>query len=1178
MIKGTTSTGTSIEGLRTVKTATRGSVTFTMPAASSGTITTTSSSISAGLFIVTSATSTGNTAIFVIATVVEAPFVEGDYVNVTGVTSVLSGTTNGYLNGRWLVSSSTPSSVTCIVPGAGTRTAGNAVGTIGLATPMTISTIVDHGMTQFDSVNLHGESTSVGFSNAQVINTAIPSANIYTIMSTPTTNTFTIYPSIYYFSQNSQFSSVGRVISSNAHIQALNYPYTGCCLENITPGTLLNSTNTATVIAVTHYDQGPNRAGHSAQNQPSIFATATTLNATSGRTATNLAGTDFTVQPSLSGGRPTMNILRNNNIYSQAYITDYTSAESGFRILTSSLNLSNSQSNDVPSQVGLMGYNGARYEREFNSGTVISAGVGNVGSVAIGTTFLITNAVVTGSGPFITTFTITAVLSYTIPNGTSIVVSGVLPATFNQTYTVTTPTNNTTVTVSTASSPGTYLSGGVISLANATNLSTGHIRLGADTGANNSYLWTYEAVGGFLLSSFYYEGGLGDVFAFNRILTTEERQLLEGYLANKYRINNLLGAGSTAPSVATNVNQTITSLGTITGSGPFVVPVNFSNTITFANKTQVTIAGCTPSGYNATWAVTATAAGTATINTPTNLGALTTAGTIRGTTTANTFVHPYRLNPTTIIPSNTLDLTSSTSTYAQNLVAWFDANNAPSIAFSSGVIVSEWSSTMGALPVTLTPNGSAAPTRVQNAQNGLPGIRFAITGSNGTPLGMATSATSMAKFSTINTNNEYTIITVYKQPTHGSSRIISNILGATSDPRLAAYTNVFSYQTAGGTQQVKNYIANTSGKTYITAHYRRGNVLSTRVNGVLDNASASTPENLNIIGTNFGIHLGGYSRGNISDSPFAGDIYEHIIFRSALTDQEIQHIEGYLSWKWGVRTDSPLSTTFVKSYLDGLGTLALWLDASILTGTEGSNVSAWTNSAGTDVAQTGSSNLPTLALNRINGRNAVQFDGTSQFVELNNIASLPTGNTSCTVFIVASTPSAKTLPQVLFQYGGSSGPSGVGSRQMYIAGNVTPENIFLFADVQSGAARARDEVAASQPFVMSVTYTTAAGTGALTNYTTNAWRNGTAFTNIVDPIDHTTTGTQIGYLGMGFNGTAKSWYLNGFICEVLVYSGVLNTANRQLVESYLAWKWRAQGTSPGSVDLPTNHSYYSASP
>lgn len=150
---------------------------------------------------------------------------------------------------------------------------------------------------------------------------------------------------------------------------------------------------------------------------------------------------------------------------------------------------------------------------------------------------------------------------------------------------------------------------------------------------------------------------------------------------------------------------------------------------------------------------------------------------------------------------------------------------------------------------------------------------------------------------------------------------------------------------------------------------------------------------------------------------------------------------------------------------------------------------------------------------------------------------------------------------------------------MYIGVDNTPANIYLFADVQSAAARSRDTVAATQPFVMSATYDTSAGTGSTTNYTTNGWRNGTAFTTTgTTTPNFTTTGTVIGNIGMGYNGGSQSWFLNGFICEVVVYSGLLSTANRQLVESYLTWKWRAQGTNPGALELPASHPYYDIIP
>jgi hypothetical protein len=244
------------------------------------------------------------------------------------------------------------------------------------------------------------------------------------------------------------------------------------------------------------------------------------------------------------------------------------------------------------------------------------------------------------------------------------------------------------------------------------------------------------------------------------------------------------------------------------------------------------------------------------------------------------------------------------------LATWFDASNSSTIGFASSNNVNSWTSSGGNLALTLVPNGTNYPTLVQDAQNGLPGVRFT---SSGTPLGTSF-IYAINQFSTVSTNNEFTIITVYKQPTFTSSRVISNIIGSASDPRLLAYTNQFSYRNTT-TEQTKNYTANVDGQTYISVYYRRGNSLLVRDNGLADTGATTSGTNLSIptsIGSNFGVTLGAYAVTSPTTSSFAGDIYEHIIFRYALTDQEIFPIEGYLAWKWGLQRSLPTTHPYYK--------------------------------------------------------------------------------------------------------------------------------------------------------------------------------------------------------------------------------------------------------------------------
>lgn len=445
-----------------------------------------------------------------------------------------------------------------------------------------------------------------------------------------------------------------------------------------------------------------------------------------------------------------------------------------------------------------------------------------------------------------------------------------------------------------ANAPYSLTAGGLA----ANTLTPIHMRIGGDTNATTAYT-TYP------LTNFWYEGGVGDILIFNSILTTEQRQLVEGYLAQKYATQSNLG--STSVTANTTASYTITG-GSVSGSGPFTITINGTFTTAFVNGSQVTISGATPSGLNATWTAASTSTTAVTFLSPTSL-TWSSSGTISGITTNNgTFIHPYRLNPTTIYPSLTL-----TNTYAQGLAAWFDAANSTTIGFASSNNVNSWVTAGGNFSLTLVPDGTNYPTLVQNAQNGLPGMRFAITGGTGSPLGTSF-IYPITNFSTLSSNNEFTIITVYKQPTFTSSQAISNVLGNTDDPRLAAYTNQFSYRNTT-TEQVKNYTANVNGQTYVTVYYRRGNTLYIRDNGTTDTGSTTSGTNLSIpssIGSTFGVTLGGYRVTSPTTSPFAGDIYEHIIFRYALTDQAIFQIEGYLAWKWGIRTSLPTTHPYYR--------------------------------------------------------------------------------------------------------------------------------------------------------------------------------------------------------------------------------------------------------------------------
>jgi hypothetical protein len=311
---------------------------------------------------------------------------------------------------------------------------------------------------------------------------------------------------------------------------------------------------------------------------------------------------------------------------------------------------------------------------------------------------------------------------------------------------------------------------------------------------------------------------------FNSVLTFEERKLVEGYIAEKYRCNEFLG-------------------GLTSGSG--------------------------------------------------------------------SFIHPYRMTPTII--SSTVNLNKP---YSQGLVAWFDAADIYKMwsqAIGGVVTVIQWIGYGSIGSIVLESDVARRPTLIYNAQNGLPGVRFTVSGGNGTPIGTdASYQEPITRFSTLSENNEYTIISVYKQTAYLAGRMISNIHSTeTGNPRLSTFTDKFSYYKTAGSEQTNTYSpASVGSTTYLVVNYRRGNAMYTRRNGI--NVGITTVADLNITGNQFGITLGAYSLTSFSTNPFDGEIYEHIIFRYALKDQAIFQLEGYLAWKWGLNGSLPATHPYYK--------------------------------------------------------------------------------------------------------------------------------------------------------------------------------------------------------------------------------------------------------------------------
>jgi len=278
---------------------------------------------------------------------------------------------------------------------------------------------------------------------------------------------------------------------------------------------------------------------------------------------------------------------------------------------------------------------------------------------------------------------------------------------------------------------------------------------------------------------------------------------------------------------------------------------------------------------------------------------------------------------------------------------------------------------------------------------------------------------------------------------------------------------------------------------------------------------------------------------------------DFILYDGALQTSEIQQVEGYLAWKWGLRGNlptthpfrnfPPTTVPFVPTMFTGC---ALWLDgadSSTIT-FSGTNVASWNDKSGNGRNATPGIGGP------VDGNGGLVFTGFgTQY------------NTTYT-----AVPGAETIFIVAIWTGGTAdvnfamiGATNVSGRNFSVSksGSVIGVRWEKPGTPLVGYAQTNG-VQANVRFLSSGVFTGTAGTTGL--------NGGTQSTSTAFSFSGTTT-TRIG------TGSGASLF-NGTINEVLIYSVALTQAQRQKVEGYLAWKWGLQ------ANLPDYHPYYKIRP
>ena len=317
------------------------------------------------------------------------------------------------------------------------------------------------------------------------------------------------------------------------------------------------------------------------------------------------------------------------------------------------------------------------------------------------------------------------------------------------------------------------------------------------------------------------------------------------------------------------------------------------------------------------------------------------------------------------------------------------------------------------------------------------------------------------------------------------------------------------------------------------------------------------------------------SHNNTTTFFYGGSMGEILIYNTAFTNAQRQQVEGYLAWKWNVSNllattqpyyNAPLApfAYTISPFVGKLNSwqptqisgLALWLDASDTATFNGG--STWTDKSGTNNNGTngipGISTMPSVTT-WTNGLQAARFVAGSK----NSVKTTNTIPDLCTQFIVLRLTASVAGDNYILT-------SSTANRIAYISGGT----IFARGGASPGVATIAN-VGYLKVGEQGLVYTQVFGIAP----NINGFR---PYSNSVSPSRTLRTGETTTYT-FG-SGTGDAGYASIDIGEIIMYGSELTDDQRQQVEGYLAWKWNVIGNGivnpfniPTYINFPSSFPY-----
>ena len=521
-------------------------------------------------------------------------------------------------------------------------------------------------------------------------------------------------------------------------------------------------------------------------------------------------------------------------------------------------------------------------------------------------------------------------------------------------------------------------------------------------------------------------------------------------------------------------------------------------------------------------------------------------------------------------------------TQISGLSLWLDAADSSTV-ITSGSSVSQWNDKSGNGKNMISNATFQRPIYSANSLNGNNSILFFRNASNSFSILENTSfnfvTASWTYFTILRRNAANTTF----QRFLSMASVINggdNNNAASLNLNSTSLNNSFNMERSGGslagTFNTSNVcllenIVNGSG-TNIDTINANTNYLFANGSQLTSGGGLSVGTNLNIAHIRYGCTTSKSGTNDSGVESLQGNIGEVLLFNRTLRRSEIQQIEGYLAWKWGIQRSLPvthpyynnayLSNSYPITYFPSrlnpttifpnqIPNLALWLDAADARTviTSGPNVTQWNDKSDNRYIATGFSN-PLYVNNAVNNLSAVRFNGTSSYFSIpGNQLDLTTEDFAIFA-VVQYTPRAAQIPIIGKAVGASA------TLQWRLS--FDPNNIFQIVVFKNSVVISSTS-----------TYTTA----GWTLFSGVVYRS-TSIQGFINATGLNTGGTVAGTLsdtsvnveiGRGWSG---SHFFNSDMGEILLYKGTVTVNQRQAIEGYLMYKWGIKNS------LPPTHPFY----